>query len=310
MDAKTLLDKIQKEKSKNYHQNEFDFQNNTFGFDVMGMDNSYPTAKELLQQYKSHGNILAEPKFDGIRALIICDIDKNEITMMSRNGKERKNFPTLNKQFESLLTQLDRSMVFDGEIMSDKFNTMMKQVHREQDAKTDDATIFLYDIIPLENFIKGYWNQSIYARKQILEQFNYGSNIEIMEYKRMNVIKRPTDLIEYSNQNFNKGYEGTIVKDMNSIYTCNKSSAWLKIKTNFIEMSLPIIDVDQNGALIVEGKDVDYGFDIKKTKVESNFSNIEKDKLVGQLIEVRGDDLDLKNPKFIKFRGFTVGEKI
>jgi ATP-dependent DNA ligase len=276
----------------------------------MGMDNSYPTAKELLQQYESHGNIIAEPKFDGLRALIICDTDKNEVVIMSRHGKERKNFPTLNKQFENLLTQLDQSMVFDGEIMSDKFNAMMKQVHREQDANTDDATIFLYDIIPLENFIKGFWNKPISNRKELLEQFNYDSNIKIMEYKKMNIIDNPTDLIDFSNQNFNKGHEGTIVKNIDSIYTCNKSSAWFKIKTNFIEMSLPITDVDDNGTLIVEGKDVDYGHNFIKTKVESGFLNVGKDKLIGQIIEVRGDDINLKNPKFIKFRGFTIGEKI
>ena len=70
MDTKTLLDKIKREKSNNYHQNEFDFQNNTFGFDVMRMDNAYSTAKDLLQQYESHGNIFAEPKFEGIRLKI------------------------------------------------------------------------------------------------------------------------------------------------------------------------------------------------------------------------------------------------
>ena len=86
----------------------------------------------------------------------------------------------------------------------------------------------------------------------------------------MNIIDNPNKLIEYSNQNFNKGHEGTIVKDMNSIYTCDKSSAWLKIKSNFkVDISLPITDVEDNGTLIVKGKDVDYGFDFTETKIES-----------------------------------------
>ena len=316
MDAQTLLDKIEKEKSSNYHQNEFEFQNKTSGFDVMSfVDNSSSSsAEELLQRYYSHGNIIAEPKFDGLRSVIICDTDKNEVIIMSRHGRERKNFPTLNKQFENLLPQLDQSMVFDGEIMSDKFQTMMKQVHREQDGETDDATLFVYDIIPLENFIKGYWNKPISDRKELLGQFNYDSNIKLIEYMKMNIIENPKDLIEYSNQNFNKGYEGTIVKDIDSIYTCNKSSAWLKIKTKGLEMSLPITDVGEDGTLTVEGKDVDYGNNFVKTKIESDFSYVEKDKLIGQIVEVRCDSIinseELKNPKFLKFRGFTIGEKI
>ena len=316
MDTKTLLDKIKREKSSNYHQNDLDFQNNTSGFDVMSFMNnsSSSTAEELLQRYTSHGNIVAEPKFNGLRTLIICDTDKNEVVIIARHGRERKNFPTLNKQFENLLTQLNQSMVFDGEIMSDKFNAMMKQVHREQDAKTDDATIFLYDIIPLENFIKGSYNKPLSDRKELLEQFNYDSNIKIMEYTKMNIVENPKDLIEYSNQNFNKGYEGTIVKDIDSIYTCKKSSTWLKIKTTFINMSLPITDVDEDGTLTVGGEDVDYGNNFIKTKIESDFSNVEKDKLIGQIVEVRGDSIinsdTLENPKFLKFRGFTVGEKI
>ena len=135
----------------------------------------------------------------------------------------------------------------------------------------------------------------------------------------MNIEDNPNDLIDFSNQNFNKGHEGTIVKDINSIYTCDISSTWLKIKTNFkAEFSLPITDVDDDGTLIVEGKDVDYGYDFIKTKVESNFPNVEKNKLIGQIIEVRIDNLpwtifspnvnhdniSLKNPKFIGFRGF------
>ena len=46
-------------------------------------------------------------------------------------------------------------MVFDGEVMSDDFQSLMKQVHRKTNAKTEDAYLALFDILPLKEFNNG-----------------------------------------------------------------------------------------------------------------------------------------------------------
>ena len=46
-------------------------------------------------------------------------------------------------------------MVFDGEVMSNDFQSLMKQVHRKTNAKTEDAYLALFDILPLKEFNDG-----------------------------------------------------------------------------------------------------------------------------------------------------------
>jgi DNA ligase-1 len=125
------------------------------------------------------------------------------------------------------------------------------------------------------------------------------------------------------------GYEGIMIKDPEAPYECKRSVAWLKLKP-FIEVSLQVIQVEEGtgrnigrlGALVCEG--VDDGKSIK-VNVGSGFSDSDRDifwsassKVVGQMVEVRADavtqnqdgSFSLRFPRYLRFRGFKVGEKI
>jgi hypothetical protein len=52
---------------------------------------------------------------------LLDNIKKDEVVLMSRNGKELVNFVHINSQFDDMLGELDQSWVFDGEIMSADF---------------------------------------------------------------------------------------------------------------------------------------------------------------------------------------------
>jgi hypothetical protein len=65
------------------------------------------------------------------------------------------NFPEINKQFDEMLDQMSESMVFDGEVMSDDFQTLMREIHRKGGAKTKDAVLNLFDCMPLGDFMEG-----------------------------------------------------------------------------------------------------------------------------------------------------------
>ena len=110
-----------------------------------------------------------------------------------------------------------------------------------------------------------------------------------------------------------------------------KKSAWLKLNP-FIEVCLEIKATEEGtgrnvgklGALICEG--VDDGKKIK-TNVGSGLSDDNrdqfwknKDKLIGQIVEVRADaitknqdsedEYSLRFPRFMRFRGFDLGENM
>ena len=285
---------------------------------------------------KMVGNVIVEPKLDGVRVVVICDVDKDEVKLFSRNGKELSNFPTINKTFDSMLDQMSESMVFDGEVMSDDFQTLMREIHRKSGAKTKDAKLNLFDCLPLAEFKNGgsnSVNDGILKRKEMLESFKYGSNVNLVEYVKMDLSEDDGQKMfaDYNKLCIDKGFEGIMVKPVNGIYECKRSTLWLKVKP-FIEVSLTVKATEEGtgrnvgklGALIVEGKDSGKFI---KTNVGSGLSDSDretywkaKDKLIGQIVEVRADAItqnqnakdewSLRFPRFLRFRGFEIGEKI
>jgi len=287
---------------------------------------------------KMVGNVIVEPKLDGVRVVVICDVDKDEVKLFSRNGKELSNFPTINKTFDDMLDQMSESMVFDGEVMSDDFQTLMREIHRKSGAKTKDAKLNLFDCLPLSEFKNGgsnSVNDAILKRKEMLEGFKFHlkSNVHLVEYVKMNLSDEDgqKQFADYNKMCIDRGFEGIMVKPVNGIYECKRSTLWLKVKP-FIEVSLTVKDTEEGtgrnvgklGALIVEGKDSGKFI---KTNVGSGLTDADretywkaKDKLIGQVVEVRADAItqnqnakdewSLRFPRFLRFRGFKVGEKL
>jgi DNA ligase-1 len=134
---------------------------------------------------------------------------------------------------------------------------------------------------------------------------------------------------EYNKEMIDKGYEGIMIKDPEGDYVCKRSVNWLKQKP-FIEVSLAVVDLEEGtgrnegklGALVCEGED-----DGKQIKVNVGSGLSDEDRntiwqdrvnIQGHVVEVRADAVtqnqdgtySLRFPRFMRFRGFKVGEKI
>jgi DNA ligase-1 len=285
---------------------------------------------------KIAGKKLVEPKLDGVRVLTVVDFESRSVTMFTRNGKELVNFPHIAKAFEDNMDNWARSYVFDGEVVSKSFQDLMTQVHRKSDVKADDARLMLFDVIPLVEFkqgqsVMGQRRRSAFLRENFSKIFAESGCIEIIAQKEFD-LDVFTDEIEFKDYNkamVEAGYEGIMIKDPNGKWEGKRSTAWLKQKP-FIEVSLEITDVEEGtgrnvgrlGAVICRGTDdgreilvnVGSGF------TDSNRSEYweSRDTLPGQVVEVRADAItqnqdgtfSLRFPRFMRFRGFKVGEKI
>ena len=185
--------------------------------------------------------------------------------------------------------------------------------------------------MPLEMFQQGECTEPLTKRKEWLESFDFGPNIRTIESIRFDLDEDHDKFMDYNRLCIDKGYEGIMIKPVDGVYECRRSSLWLKVKP-FIEVSLKVVAVEEGtgrnvgklGALIVEGTD-DGKF--IKTNVGSGLTDEERDEfwkdsksLIGQVIEVRADaitqnqdavnEYSLRFPRFMKFRGFTKGEKL
>jgi DNA ligase-1 len=120
-----------------------------------------------------------------------------------------------------------------------------------------------------------------------------------------------------------------MIKDINAPYECKRSHAWLKAKP-FIEVTLAVTEIEQGtgrnegrlGAFVCKGED-----DGKQIQVNvgSGFTDADRDKfwqgrdsIINHLVEVRADAVtqnqdgtfSLRFPRFLRFRGFDIKEKV
>ena len=283
------------------------------------------------------GKKIIEVKLDGVRVITIVYPD-GRVDQFSRNGKELVNFPHVKAQFEAVAAEggISQPTVFDGEIMSGSFQDLMKQIHRKSSAQANDAVLNLFDIIPLEDFETGVCGRTQSERSMLLKVWHgtWEDKIPNITVVAQETVDLDTEAGQKRYKEINAlaikgGYEGIMLKDADAGYKCKRSVAWLKLKP-FIEVSLEVIDVEEGtgknigrlGAIVCQG--VDDGKTIR-VNVGSGFSDsdrdsywVSRDSLLGQIVEVRADAVtqnqdgsySLRFPRFLRFRGFEIGEKI
>ena len=282
---------------------------------------------------KIYGLKMLEVKLDGVRVITVVYPD-GRVDQFSRNGKELVNFPHIREQFASVAKKLDEPMVFDGEVMSSSFQDLMKQVHRKSNVQANDANLFLFDWLSLEEFQLGRCNIKQKYRSENLQEFIRKAKMTNVKCLHSELVDLDTDegratLAKINRDAIKGGYEGIMIKDPYAPYECKRTTNWLKIKP-FIEVTLEVIDIEEGtgrnvgrlGALICEGED--DGRNIR-VNVGSGFSDTDRDTIfrsrvsvVGHKVEVRADAVtqnkdgsySLRFPRFKTFRGFEIGEKL
>jgi DNA ligase-1 len=286
---------------------------------------------------KLTGAKILQPKLDGVRAITVIDYEAKTVTMYTRNGKVLDNFGHITNYLEGFMEEFGRSYVLDGEVVSRSFQDLMKQVHRKDNVQATDARLCLFDILPLVEFKAGKSVMAQKRRSAFLKNFdnifNDSGFIELIPQIEVNLDEFMGE-IEYKDYNkkaVEEGFEGIMIKDPNSLYECKRTVSWMKSKP-FIEVSLTVTAVEEGtgrnkdklGALVVEGTD-DGKYIV--VNVGSGFSDEQrsefwaaKDTLIGQVVEVRADaatrsqdsenTYSLRFPRFLRFRGFSKGEKI
>ena len=284
---------------------------------------------------KLRGKVRVEPKLDGVRVIAICMRD-GPVVMYSRNGKEFSNFPHIAEQLRWMANNAQYDIVFDGEVVGDSFQQLMRQANRKHDADASDTHYYIFDCMPLREFQEGHCNMQAYKRLNLLQSlYDYMDPLEYvhlvdqaMEYD----LDKPEEherMQQYAEYCVNIGFEGIMIKNMDAPYECKRNDHWLKWKP-VITVDLEVTAVEAGtgrnegrlGALVCEGIDQDREI---KVNVGSGLSDSDRDsfwdsraQVIGQVVEVQADAVtqnqdgtySLRFPRFVRFRGFEPGEKI
>ena len=312
---------------------------------VVGRDSKYfiPTFTcQLAHDSANHegkvvGKKQLEVKLDGVRVITIA-YPNGKVEMFSRNGKELVNFQHIADEISQVVKSqgIAQAMVYDGEVMSDSFQDLMKQVHRKSDVAAGDAVLHLFDILTLEEFQLGESLVPQSVRSAAIRDWVNTNQTILKHVKCLDWIDVDLDTTagqktfgDVNKRAIEGGYEGIMIKDPRAGYECKRSVAWLKLKP-FIEVTLEVKNLEEGtgrnqgklGALVCEGTDDGKQITVN---VGSGFSDDLRDilwssssKVVGQLVEVRADAVtqnqdgtfSLRFPRYIRFRGFEPGEKL
>lgn len=283
---------------------------------------------------KVSGRKRIEIKLDGVRVITVV-YPNGRVDQFSRNGKELLNFEHIKEQLKLNAATFTEPMVLDGEVMSSSFQDLMKQVHRKDNVRANDAVLWLFDALPLSAFEQGICHIRQRDRSDWLNQWYNTKLIKSMANVRCldhSVVDLDTEegqrlFAMYNKSAIENGYEGIMIKDLDAPYECKRSVSWLKLKP-FIEVSLTVVNTEEGtgknvgrmGALVCEG--IDDG-KLIRVNVGSGFTDRQREdfwncRVDGHVVEVRADAVtqnqdgsySLRFPRFQKFRGFVAGEKI
>jgi DNA ligase-1 len=193
----------------------------------------------------------------------------------------------------------------------------------------------VFDMIPLEDFERGFWNAQQHKRLDLLDkarkrltkddpvQIMPGLEVDLDTAEGHDVLRR------FAEASVGEGYEGIMIKELDAPYECKRSSFWMKWKPT-ITVDLNIVGFEAGtgrnsgrlGAIICEGEDngrrimVNVGSGLSDSDRDQYWAA--RDDLLGRVIEVQADAVtqnqdgsySLRFPRFVRFRGFEAGEKI
>lgn len=283
-----------------------------------------------------------EPKLDGVRVLMM--VTPNEFgdiltVCYSRNGKVFENFSHIEEQVQSNFFKLLRSIktaygsnfaqgfVFDGEVIGNTFQELMRQARRKENAQAGDSVFNVFDILSLEDFRRGHWNAQLHKRIAILEGMRLVidrmPNVELLPHI---IVDLDSDnghsiLDNYAQDQVRAGFEGIMIKDLDAPYECKRNTNWMKWKPT-LTVDLEVVGIEEGtgrnkgrlGALVCAG--VDDGKEIT-VNVGSGFSDEDRDSywqdskyVIGRTAEILCDVItqnqdgtySLRFPRFVRFR--------
>lgn len=176
------------------------------------------------------GGVYASPKLDGYRCLAV--IAGGSVTLYSRNGSVYTNFPIIEQQLLSMVSE-DINLVLDGEIMSDDFQSMQQSAFASTRGTTvGDVTFHIFDYIPYSEWQSGKFKMKKSDRLTLLNKMDKvikgRDNIVLVDQERVDSIDR---VLQLEKQYMALGYEGVMVVPDIPYYKGRKSNKLMKFKT-------------------------------------------------------------------------------
>lgn len=238
--ASEVDSKIKKKKDHGYTESIDDIDQVTFLEPML----AYPYSK-YKDKIKDNQVVASQPKLDGMR----CRATKNGL--FTRNGKRIVAAPHIEKEVKYLLRDCPDNLKFDGELYNheykDDFNTLMSVLRKSKIGDEDierSRSIIEYHIYDIEGT-----DYDFQTRHDQLMEIIFGNSDAPVPY----IVPVSTQYFPHGEQEFKDmlyakyledGYEGQMIRIVNSMYENKRSKNLLKRK-EFITEEFEVIDIEE-----------------------------------------------------------------
>lgn len=258
-----------------------------------------------------------EPKYDGSRNIFVIDFENNKLTIKRRNSRtdvfeevDDNQFPEFNiEKLKEFMNDKIRNIILDGEMVSNNFASLMNRTHLTDSYKIKLAMKFnpvsfiVFDVLFLNDndlTILPYSERRYVLETELIRQ---NDTIKITQMFPNN----PTQTFETM---LKKGFEGIVLKRLDSRYYQKRTSEWLKCKRHETEtleilsydtksnsrpqknrsIQVPVLNlITEKGRLTIPRKeDMDYYYAHKPKLVEVEFQEL-------------SENNKMRFPKFVRF---------
>ena len=198
---------------------------------------AYPVSKKPIDYTDK---VFIQPKLDGVRCLIQCDVTKNDlvtwykITAYSRTGKEWKNIDHILNELKPFFEKYPH-VILDGELynhdLKNDFEKIISLVRKTKPMYHDrvesemKVQFHCYDII---NEDWTFEDRNLFIQEHFGYYGKYNCN-SVRDVLTSTVHKHEEALNIHYDENIKNGYEGSIVR-LNEPYQCKRSHNLRKFK--------------------------------------------------------------------------------
>lgn len=264
--------------------------------------------------------VWAEPKYDGIRTIAVYDVQEG-LRFFSRYGREFENYPKIKKAIEARYNELG-NMMLDGEVFGETFDDVTEVAHTKSGKDDSKLQYRVWDCMLIEEFRKRTCKRPLWERQKMLAEALVGCDARVQQSPGC-LIQSEEQLMQVFAQVRGDGYEGLILKPLDSQYSYRRSKDWIKVKEMLTGEYEVIGFVVGKGkyAKVLGALQVEVEFNGGKTVVEvgSGFTDAQrkeiwknKKKYQGKIVEVKfqektklkadGTGGSLRFPTFVRWR--------
>jgi len=170
--------------------------------------------------------VRVEPKLDGLRCIAMKRA--GVVTFYTRNGSVLETLPTIKTALEKSAYD---NVVLDGEAMGNDW-AESASILMSSKTKKDDSNIFfnVFDAMPIENWVKQDFVTTFEKRLQLLENIVKVVSSPCVKLVPHITAKNESELKTYFAKCMNEGYEGVMLKTLDSYYEWDRSKNILKLK--------------------------------------------------------------------------------